>query len=210
MRDDHYAPGTVTALLETDHVTAPTRQILLERLAQNPAAAPRFFDGTAFELLRIVRARLIPQPHPARCIDLAGLLDTQLLESPGKGWRYDSLPPDDQAFRVGLQGIHETSVEMFAQPFTALNEREQIAVLTAVQKGLAPGAIWQQLPANRFFEELLAALVVIYYAHPWSQEDIGVVAMADKQGWHSIGLDELETIEPVALNKRTHDTAGKF
>ena len=201
MRDDHYAPGTVTGLLETDRMTAATRQVLRVRLDQNPSAGPRFFDSTTFELLRCVSARLIPQSDPGRFIDLAGRLDVQLLEGVGKGWRYDSLPPDDNLLTIGLQGIDETAAIMFGQGFNTLSESQQTSVLTAVQNGAAPGGTWQQLPAHLFFEELLAALVALYYAHPWSQEAIGVVAMADKQGWQRIGLNQLEMIEPLALNK---------
>ncbi len=93
---------------------------------------------------------------------------------------------------------------LFNQGFITLAESEQITVLTAVQNGLAPGTTWHYLPAQRFFEELLAAFVELYYAHPLGQEAIGVVAMADKQGWRQIGLDSLETQEPLALKQQTY------
>jgi len=203
MRDDHYPPGTVTVLLETDLVTEPTRQVLQARLLPL-SATPRFFEPTTFALLDAVSKLLVPQPPHLQPVDLAARLDAVLLTGVGKGWRYDRLPPDKEAFALGLQGVEEAAMLLFDRGFIILAASEQIAVLTAVQNELAPGTIWQRLPAKRFFEELLAALVELYYAHPFGQEAIGVVAMADKQGWQQIGLDALETHEPLVLKEQTY------
>lgn len=201
MRNDQYPSGTVRSLLQTDFVTPPTRRVLQERLEQEAVMTPRFFDLYSFVTLGAVCARLIPQPKREKPVDLAGLLDEQLATSSGNGWRYDEMPPDNQAFRNGLVGVEQTAKAMFGKPFQLLNAMEQNKVLRAIQAGEASGATWQIIPARLFFEELLAVLVELYYSHPLAQEEIGEVAMADAKGWRTIGLNERQAPEPEALNE---------
>ncbi|WP_324674477.1 gluconate 2-dehydrogenase subunit 3 family protein [Hymenobacter sp. GOD-10R] len=197
MSAPHYPDGTVRALLDTDLVTEATRAALESRL-QTPSLEPQFFDGTTYELLRAVAARLFPQPDRTEPIELAALIDERLLTGQSDGWRYDALPPDREAYRLGLGGINESAQLLFQQSFLSLAPEQQDAVLTAVQHGEAPGKTWETLPAVRFFEELLAELTENYYAHPLAQEEIGYVGMADVPGWHHLGLNALDPREPEA------------
>ena len=201
MRDDHYPPGSVSALLNTDSVMPQTRDVLIGRLERKKILSPSFFDKDIFITLQCVCERLLPQPGRENKIDLAGLLDEMLAEGKGNGWRYNKMPPDGEAFKKGIQGINETSELMFGAAFKQLDEPKQIGVLSAVQKNIAPGKTWETLPANLFFEELLAQIVEIYYSHPWAKEEIGEVAFADTKGWQKIGLNEMEIMEPKPLNK---------
>jgi hypothetical protein len=52
-----------------------------------------------------------------------------------------------------------------------------------------------------YFEELLALVVDVYYAHPLASEEIGYIGMADAHGWQAIGLDQRETHEPVSVTE---------
>lgn len=202
MRNDKYPRGTVRALLHTDLVTSETRQVLNERLEQEETIQPSFFDNETFITLRAVCNRLIPQPDPAATVDLAGCLDSILTEGKGNGWRYDEMPTDDKAHLTGLCGIDETSKIMFGAAFKLLGEAEQDEVLISIQNNTANGKTWKTMPAHLFFEELLAAIVEIFYSHPYAKEQIGEVAMADAKGWQKIGLNELEAREPKVLNKK--------
>ena len=76
-----------------------------------------------------------------------------------------------------------------------LRDYDRDTVLQLVQAGKAPGEAWQTLPAGRFFEELLAELTELYYAHPLAQEEIGYVGLADLPSWTKIGLNEKEDRE---------------
>ncbi len=99
-RSDKYPSGSVRALLETDLVTAPTRAALKARLdADTKEYALRFFDAGSFATLQAVCARLIPQSE--QFTDTAREIDRRLAESAGDGWRYDSMPPDKDAYRLG-------------------------------------------------------------------------------------------------------------
>ncbi len=192
----HYPEGTVRALLQTDQVTPATRAALEARLAVPVHYEPQFFDADTYLLLQAVAARIFPQPDRATPIALAPVIDQRLLVGTADGWRYDAMPPDREAYRLGLGGINQAAQAQFNQLFVELSEVGQDAIIGQLAAGQAPGENWQQLPQNRFFEELLAELTENYYAHPLAQEEIGYVGMADVPGWQRIGLNELEEREP--------------
>lgn len=193
-----YPPGSVRVLLESDLVTPATREALRARLAVPIVLVPLFFGIAAFATLCAVCDRLIPQPERPRPIDLCGTLDTRMASGEGDGWRYAHMPADCQAQTDGLAGIEQTALAMFAVAFTGLDDEEQDEVLRAVQGGTAAGPIWQTLDAKRYFEELLAQVVDIYYSHPLGAEEIGYAGMADSHGWQHVGLGDRQAHEPVA------------
>jgi hypothetical protein len=201
-----YPRGTIRALLETDMVTQATREVLKSRLEPDDAppsavSKPRFFDAEAFDTLRAACARLIPQADRARPVDLAGALDERLAEGKCDGWRYSRMPPDGEAYCRGLLGLNESAHAMFGMAFDELEASGQDVVLSAVQRGEAQGQTWESVPAQRFFEELLAELSECYYSDPLTQEEIGYVGFADAHGWQALGLDELEAHEPRGIEE---------
>ena len=191
----HYPAGTVRTLLATNQVTDATRQALTERLTASPRQ-PHFFSESEFRLLQLICNRLIPQDNDKESIDIAGGIDERLTKNESDGWRYDTMPPDGDAFKLGLAGVDETAYGLFQGPFQQLSGAQQDEVLSQIQQAKAPGETWQKLPANRFFEELLAEATALYYSHPLAQETIGYVGMADVPGWQRIGLNQLEDREP--------------
>ena len=131
-------------------------------------------------------------------IPLAPALDQRLAEGRADGWRYDALPPDREAYRLGLGGIQEIAQALFRTDFLTLDAARQDAVIEALASGHPPGPTWETLDASRFFEELLAELTTTYYAHPLAQAEIGYAGFADLPGWTKIGLGEREEREPEA------------
>ena len=196
--DHRYPVGTVRALVDSEHVTAPTRAALQARLAGPGVAHPDVL-GDCVELLAAVCARLVPQDDREPLVDVAGTIHARLATGIGDGWRYADLPPDDAAWRRGLDGIDETARAMFGGGFTGLPSDDRDTVLRAVQAGSPAGEAWRALPAARFFEMLLAAVVETFYAHPLAQEEIGYAGMADAPGWQAIGLGEREAREPAEI-----------
>ncbi|MBC6608679.1 gluconate 2-dehydrogenase subunit 3 family protein [Hymenobacter sp. BT188] len=200
MTSPHYPDGTVRALLDTELVTEATRTALQARL-DAPPYEPQFLEPATYDLLRAVAACLFPQPdRPDAPIELAPGVDQRLAEGRSDGWRYDIMPPDREAYRMGLGGINQTSHALFQQEFRALTPDEQASVLQLLQEGKAPGEAWETVPSDRFFEEMLAELTELYYAHPLAQEEIGYVGMADATGWNRLGLNDLEPREPEAIS----------
>lgn len=192
---DQYPDGTVRALLNTDQVTDATRSVLIERL-NAPARPPEFFSADEYALLQAICDRLIPQTDRPDRIDIVGAIDERLAQNKANGWRYDSMPADGDAYRSGLKGMDEGAQALFGQPFRLLPGGQQDDIIRAVQNMEVPGETWQHLPADRFFEELLAEAAEIYYSHPLAQEEIGYVGMADVPTWQRIGLNQLEDREP--------------
>ncbi|MDO7845257.1 gluconate 2-dehydrogenase subunit 3 family protein [Hymenobacter sp. M29] len=196
-----YPSGTVRALLNTAHVSEATRAALQARLDAPATYAPQLLAPETYALLEAVAARLFPQPDRAdEPIPLAPAVDQRLAEGRADGWRYDALPPDREAYRLGLGGIQEIAQAMFQADFIGLKAVQQDAVLRTLADGHPPGATWATLDAGRFFEELLAELTETYYAHPLAQEEIGYVGMADLPAWTKIGLNEKEDRE-VAMGE---------
>jgi hypothetical protein len=191
-----YPSGTVRALLGTAHVSEATRAAVQNRLVAPAAYEPQFLAPETFALLEAVAARLFPQPdRPEQPILLAPAVDQRLAEGRADGWRYDALPPDREAYRLGLGGIQEIAQALLQADFMVLSAEQQDAVLQALATGTPPGTVWATLDAGRFFEEMLAELTETYYAHPLAQEEIGYVGLADLPAWTKIGLNEKENRE---------------
>lgn len=132
---------------------------------------------------------------------MAGEIDKRLAQNGSDGWRYDVMPADGDAYTLGLAGINETAQLLHNQSFIELEDQQQDDVLRQVQQAKAPGTIWEKLPADRFFEELLTEAAHNYYSHPLAQEEIGYVGMADVAGWQRISLNDLEDREPKAFTE---------
>lgn len=197
MPNPTYPSGTVRALLDTAHVSAATRAVVQARLDAPAAYEPQFLAPETYALLEAVADRLFPQPDwPDQRIALVPAVDQRLAEGRADGWRYDALPPDREALRLGLGGIREIAQALFQTDFMTLAPAQQDAVLHALAAGNPPGPTWETLDAGRFFEELLAELAETYYAHPLAQEEIGYAGLADLPEWSKIGLNEREDREP--------------
>ncbi|WP_237479777.1 gluconate 2-dehydrogenase subunit 3 family protein [Lichenibacterium dinghuense] len=196
LRDHRYPEGTFAGLIGTPFVTAPTRAALTARMAKPAVTEPRFLSPAEFALLGAVCDRLLDQDGDDRRIDVPGAVDARLASGETDGWRYDALPDDGAAMKRGLAGFDETARALTGRGFLDLGPDERDRVIGAVEAGDPPGAAWADLPAKRFFEDLLAAATESYYAHPLAQEEIGYAGYADARGWQKIELDQREPREP--------------
>ena len=198
MHFPNYPQGTVSNLLETDLVLPQTKAVLESRLQKPAVSQPKFFSPEDFKTLQAVCNRLIPQEEHEP-VNLAGLLDADLAQNKGNGWRYNEMPPDQQAFCQGIAGIDAYALSLCKQPFTALPPQQQDEVLQAVQNEYATGEAWHNMPSDLFFEELLSRLSEFYYSNPLAKETIGDVSFADAHGWDKIQLNEKEPQEILPL-----------
>ena len=147
-------------LLESSRVTPATRKALLERL--NAKYERKFFLEAQLEQLRAVALRLIP--HDPLELDLVGPVDERLFRGDSKGWRYADLPLEANPYARLLEALPEDFLQLEGNAQDTLLERLQ-----------------REQP--RAFEDLLAELVEVYYAHPVIQVRIGYFGFADAQGW---------------------------
>lgn len=179
-------------LLESALITTSTRRALEERLAM-AKRENRFFSDEQFQLLSAVCDCLVDQPSEDRMVNVAIYIADRLLNKKKDGWRFNSMPPDEDMYTMGLEGIQQTSVLVFKGAFMNLGRKEQMQVLQTIQDGKPPGEVWKQMPASTFFEELLAEVAETFYSYPLIQIEIGYMGMADAYGWQKIGLDGSDT-----------------
>ncbi len=162
-----------------------TRRVVRRRLEEVPSV--RFFTGHEARTLAAVAERIVPQPDrgEAEKIPVVPWIDEKLYEDRRDGYRYEELPPQREAWRLGLRGIDEAARALFqGREFVALDPPSQDVVLTRVQRGDAPGAAWERMPAARFFESVLSLTIVkTYYAHPLAWNEIGYGGPSSPRGY---------------------------
>ena len=97
-----------------------TRTTILTRVANVPDV--RFFSPDEARLLSAVCARIIPQDDrdEAHRIPIAPHIDKRLYDDEHDGYRYESMPPDREAYRLGLRAIEEIARAEQGRSFVAL------------------------------------------------------------------------------------------
>jgi Gluconate 2-dehydrogenase subunit 3 len=177
-----------------------TRAVVRRRLEEVPPV--RFFNEHEARTLAAIAERIVPQPDrdEAGKIPIVPWVDEKLYKDERDGYRYEELPPQREAWRLGLKGIDEAAQALFGgRSFARLDPLSQDVVLTRVARGDAPGEAWKQLPAARFFKSVLSITVVkIYYAHPAAWSEIGYGGPSSPRGhvrkWEG-GVDPWEAQE---------------
>jgi gluconate 2-dehydrogenase gamma chain len=71
-----------------------------------------------------------------------------------------------KAYRQGLAGANESSIAMFGKRFGALLAKQQDEVLSALEKGQAPGETWKQFSSKSFFDLVVSHTMQGFYGDP--------------------------------------------
>jgi hypothetical protein len=170
-----YPNWNVLAKWWSDDWDVQTRSVVHDRLSAVPPI--RFLSPDEAATLSAVADRIVPQPNRSEKekVPIVPWIDAKLADDLRDGYRYDGLPPPQDAWRLGLAGIDETSRELFGGAlFAKLDPEQQDEVLRRVERGDPPGAIWARVPARRFFRDVLCLTVVkVYFAHPTAWSEIG-------------------------------------
>ncbi|WP_174291751.1 hypothetical protein [Sphingomonas bacterium] len=163
------------ALLASDRLTAPTRAALSARLAWR-RSSPRALTARQLAVLDAVAWRLVPLGPLEEVVDLAGRLEADVADGPGDGWRYAAMPVDGIALAAGLDRLE-------ADTFLDGDDAERDRLLEVARTGVADWPV----PSDLWFEEVLARLVQLAYAHPLVQLSIGYDGMSDAAGFPAHG-----------------------
>jgi gluconate 2-dehydrogenase subunit 3-like protein len=176
-----------------------TREVVRQRLEEIPRI--RFLTDDEARALSAIADRIVPQTerNETEKVPIVPWIDEKLYEDKRDGYRYEEMPPQREAWRLGLKGINETAQALFAGKFIDLDPLSQDVVLTHVGRGNPSGAAWKQLSAGRFFQDVLCATIVkIYYAHPLAWNEIGYNGPSSPRGhvrkWEG-GVDPWEAPE---------------
>jgi Gluconate 2-dehydrogenase subunit 3 len=180
-----------------------TRRLLQKRLHEVPPY--RFFTAAEVATLEALCARLIPQPErqPEQRVPIAPWIDERLQQGSGAGYRYEDMPEDGEAYRLGLAGFDQTAQVDFGRDFASLNQKQQDEVIAAVAAGQSAGKAWRQLPAQRFFQLLLGDVITNYYAHPAVWAEIGFNGPASPRGHMRLDLDKRDPWEAEEQQPRS-------
>lgn len=188
---------------QQDHWDAATRQLILDRVANVPPI--RFFGEDEARLLGAVVDRIMPQDDraPGDRIPIVPWIDHSLYNNITNGYRYEDMPPQDEAWRLGLRGIDETARIRHGKGFQDLEPSEQDEVLVAVATSKAEGEVWQKMPSKRFWDAHLTGQVCEhYYSHPTAWNEIGFGGPAYPRGYVALnhGLPDPWEVREVRLD----------
>jgi hypothetical protein len=159
-----------------------TRQLVIDRVNNVPPY--RFFSTEETRLLEALCDCALPQADrpKAQRVPIAPWIDEWLYIGQGLGYRYEDMPEDRQAYRLGLQAFDETARHLFSSAFVDLPRANQNEVMRQVAEGSPPGKIWRQLSPMLFFQRFMSDVITNYYAHPAAWAEIGFNGPASPRG----------------------------
>lgn len=171
-----YYPGFST-LGQQSFWDAATREVVRKRVEEIPPI--RFFEPHEAQLMQVICDHLLPQDDrdAAHRIPILPYIDERLFLGKTPGYRFESMPPDGDAYRLGMQAIEQMAQANFQRKFLDLTWREQEDILKSIHdaepmKGAEE--IWgNRLPLHRYFALVLEDCAEMYYSHPWSWDEIG-------------------------------------
>jgi hypothetical protein len=191
-----FYPGFST-LAQQQYWDAKTRSVILDRVHNVPAA--RFFDAVQTQMLEAICARLIPQDDRdgAHRIPIVPHIDRRLADGDGDGYRYDDMPPDPEAYLLGLRAIDESAQTAFGHGFLTVSLSRQDRLLRSLHDGkpLVEHAAWKRMPVKRFWMLMLSDCVEAYYSHPYAWDEIGFGGPAYPRAYMRLENGEPETWE---------------
>lgn len=184
-----------------DHAT---QKAIAERVEKTPPI--RFFSPDEEALLGAVIDRVMPQDDRSeeRTVPILRVLDQRLYTNSLNGFRYEDMPPDQEAYRLAIKAIREMALERFQQPFIDLTVHGQELILKSLHDGKPnpEHATWQRMPVHRFWALLMEDCVTAYYSHPWAWDEIGFGGPAYPRGYMRL---ENGLPEPWEKDERRYD-----
>ena len=191
-----YYPGFST-LAQQNFWDEKTRRVVLDRVNRTPPM--RFFTSEESVLMNAVCKRIMPQDDREGQfkIPIANRIDARLFENRIEGYRFEDMPSDQDAHRLGLQAIEQIAKHLYGKSFVDLIVREQETILKSIHDAQAPAgeAIWKRMSISRYWMLLVQDCVDAYYAHPWAWDEIGFGGPAYPRAYMRLERGEAEPWE---------------
>ena len=134
-----------------------TRRVIDQRVNDTPPI--RFFCSQEQVILAAIIDRVLPQDDRSqeRTIPILPVIDERLFTNALNGFRYEDMPPDQEAYRLGLRAIEEMSAERFDAAFSDLTIHRQELILKSLHDGKPdpPHDVWTRMPVHRFWALLM-------------------------------------------------------
>jgi hypothetical protein len=189
--------GGYSTMAQQRYWEEATRSIVTGRVANVHEDAPiRFFSREETPVISAVFDRLMPQDDRSerRTIPILAIIDERLHTNSLNGFRYEDMPSDQEAYRLGIKAIGDMAQRRFQQPFAELTVHRQELLLKSLHDGEPDPRheIWQRLPVQRFWALLMEDCVTAYYSHPWAWDEVGFGGPAYPRGYMRLenGLPE--------------------
>jgi hypothetical protein len=201
-----YYPGFST-LSQRAFWDEATRRVVEARVERVPPI--RFFSPEELRTVTAVMDRLVPQDDrdPEHRIPVVNAVDERLYSGRIDGYRYEDMPPDGEAYRLGIKAIDDIAMKMHGAPFHELSPTQQDEALWTIHEDKPRGGeeIWKQMPADRFWLLILSDAVDAYYAHPYAWDEVGFGGPAYPRGYFRL---ENGQPEPWEVNERRYEWAA--
>lgn len=137
--------------------------------------------------MQAVCDRLLPQDDrdEGHKIPVINYIDDRLYNRRIDGYRFEDMPPDHEAHRLGLQAIEAIARHLYHASFVELEPLQQDTVLKSIHDAQPPAAhdIWQKMPIHRFWLLLMQDVIDAYYSHPYAWDEIGFGGPAYPRGY---------------------------
>jgi hypothetical protein len=176
---------------------AATRKVVTERVDHPPSV--RFFTPAEATFWTTVFDHLIPQADrtPDRRIPILPALDERLRLDRTSGYRFEDMPHDCDAYRLGRDAINEEAQSRHGADFISLPHLQQDLVLKAIHDGEPKAAreIWKRMSVHRFWQLMMGDAIDAYYAHPWAWDEIGFGGPAYPRAYIRLERGEAEPWE---------------
>jgi Gluconate 2-dehydrogenase subunit 3 len=206
MEQPGYYPGYST-LDQRQFWDAATRTEIERRVYEIPPI--RFFLPEELPTITAVCNRVLPQDDriPERRIAIVNYIDERLFLNRISGYRYEDMPSDQDAYRLGLRAIDDTALTIHGLRFVELDALKQEFILKSLHDGrkLAASGIWAKMSVRRFWELLVQDCVGAYYAHPWAWDEIGFGGPAYPRAYTRL---EGGMPEPWEVDEKRYEWAG--
>jgi hypothetical protein len=191
-----YYPGFNT-LAQQNFWDDATRTVVIARVNDVPPI--RFFTSDQHVILEAICARILPQDdrHEAHRIPIVPRIDARLHEGRHDGYRFEGMPPDGEAFQLGIQAIDEMAHRLYNRGFAEIPISDQERLLESLHDGKPAVAnpIWDRMPVGRFWSLLTQDCAEAYYAHPFAWDEIGFGGPAYPRGYMRLENGEPEPWE---------------
>ncbi len=191
-----YYPGFST-LKQKRYWDAATRKVIEERVSKQKPI--RFFTPDEARTMYAVVDRILPQDDRTdeRRIPILPSIDERLFENRLEGYRFEDMPPDQEAYRIAARAFEQMAQALHGRAFHELERREQEEILKSVHqaKPRAAQELWGQMNIERFWPLLVSDVIAVYYAHPWAWDEIGFGGPAYPRGYMRLEEGEPEPWE---------------
>jgi hypothetical protein len=184
-------------LTQVDHWDEVTRRVVLDRVERVPPIT--FFDEAEARTLKAFCDIVTAQDAEPR-IPVLSYVDEKLASGVGDGWRYESLPPDGDVWRIVARGLDDEAGGSFADA----SEDDRVMIVHRFCHAELRAGVWVELDVARAWSVVMRYVVQAFYSHPWAWNEIGFGGPAYPRGYAAFGSPHLGEREPWEGEESVH------